>query len=288
MHYNNLIGKPVFTIPYLGYLSAYVKDPPGRYIALAAAAVLLLLVFLPDLFDGEKKKERNPAPVAGRSPLPQGIIKMWVTLKSAQIYSIKTYFTGGNEMKSKKKVFMTVLCAAALVVASVLGTMAFLTSKDKVNNTFTVGNVAITLDEAKVTDAGNPVEGADRVKANIYKLIPGHEYTKDPTVHVTANSEDSWVFIKVEDGLAAIEDDTTVADQITGNGWTALDGVAGVYYKEYSSSTAATDLVVFETFKVKGDADVAQYANAKIDVTAYAIQKDGFTTPAAAWAEVSK
>ena len=91
-------------------------------------------------------------------------------------------------MKSKKKVFMTVLCAAALVVASVLGTMAFLTSKDKVNNTFTVGNVAITLDEAKVTDAGNPVEGADRVKANIYKLIPGHEYTKDPTVHVTANS----------------------------------------------------------------------------------------------------
>ena len=191
-------------------------------------------------------------------------------------------------MKSKKKVFMTVLCAAALVVASVLGTMAFLTSKDKVNNTFTVGNVAITLDEAKVTDAGNPVEVADRVKANIYKLIPGHEYTKDPTVHVTANSEDSWVFIKVEDGLAAIEDDTTVADQITGNGWTALDGVAGVYYKEYSSSTAATDLVVFETFKVKGDADVAQYANAKIDVTAYAIQKDGFTTPAAAWAEVSK
>lgn len=191
-------------------------------------------------------------------------------------------------MKSKKKVFMTVLCAAALVVASVLGTMAFLTSKDKVNNTFTVGNVAITLDEAKVTDAGNPVEGADRVKANIYKLIPGHEYTKDPTVHVTANSEDSWVFIKVEDGLATIEDDTTVADQITGNGWTALDGVAGVYYKEYSSSTAATDLVVFETFKVKGDADVAQYANAKIDVTAYAIQKDGFTTPAAAWAEVSK
>ena len=191
-------------------------------------------------------------------------------------------------MKSKKKVFMTVLCAAALVVASVLGTMAFLTSKDKVNNTFTVGNVAITLDEAKVTDAGNPVEGADRVKANIYKLIPGHEYTKDPTVHVTANSEDSWVFIKVEDGLAAIEDDTTVTDQITGNGWTALDGVAGVYYKEYTSSTAATDLEVFKTFKIKGDADVAQYANAKIDVTAYAIQKDGFTTPAAAWAEVSK
>ena len=187
-----------------------------------------------------------------------------------------------------KKFALIAVCAALLVCVTIGATVAYLTSTAKVENTFTVGKVAITLDEAKVTDAGNPVEGADRVKANIYKLIPGHEYTKDPTVHVTANSEDSWVFIKVEDGLAAIEDDTTVADQITGNGWTALDGVAGVYYKEYSSSTAATDLVVFETFKVKGDADVAQYANAKIDVTAYAIQKDGFTTPAAAWAEVSK
>ena len=46
-------------VPYLGYLSAYVKDPPGRYIAIAAAAVLLLLVFLPDLFDEDKKKKRK-------------------------------------------------------------------------------------------------------------------------------------------------------------------------------------------------------------------------------------
>ncbi len=182
---------------------------------------------------------------------------------------------------------MTVLCAAALVVASVLGTMAFLTSKDQVNNTFTVGNVAITLDEAHVNDAG-VVQDQTRVKANTYKLIPGHEYTKDPTVHVTAGSENSWIFIKVEDGLTAIEADTTVADQITANSWTALEGVAGVYYKEYTSSADVTNLVVFETFKVKGDANVSQYANAKINVTAYAIQKDGFTTPAAAWAEVSK
>lgn len=190
-------------------------------------------------------------------------------------------------MKSKKKVFMTVLCAAALVVASVLGTMAYLTSKDQVNNTFTVGNVAITLDEAPVNDAG-VVQAGDRVKANKYKLIPGHKYTKDPTVHVTANSEDSWVFVKVKDDITAIEADTTVADQIKANGWTALDGFTGVYYKEYATATTQTDLVVFENFKVKGDADVSQYANAKIDVTAYAIQKDGFDTAAKAWAEVSK
>lgn len=191
-------------------------------------------------------------------------------------------------MKSKKKVFLTVLCAAALVVASVLGTMAFLTSKDQVNNTFTVGKVAITLDEAKVTDMGAPVAGADRVKANTYKLIPGHNYTKDPTIHVAANSEDSWIFVKVENGLSAIEADTKIAAQITANGWTALDGVPGVYYKNYTSSAAATDLAVFGAFKIKDDADVSTYSNAKIDVYGYAIQKDGFDTAAKAWAEVSK
>ena len=192
-------------------------------------------------------------------------------------------------MKKKKKVFLTVLCAAALVVASVLGTMAFLTSKDQVNNTFTVGKVAITLDEAKVTDMGAEVAGADRVKANTYKLIPGHDYTKDPTIHVAADSEDSWIFIKVENGLKDIIAAPTIESQITTtNGWTALDGVTNVYYKSYTSADAITNLPVFGTFKIKNDADVSTYGNAKIDVYGYAIQKDGFATPAAAWAEVSK
>lgn len=190
-------------------------------------------------------------------------------------------------MKSKKKVFVTVLCAAALVVASVLGTMAFLTSTDEVTNTFTVGNVAITLDEAPVNDAG-VVQTGDRVKENSYKLIPGHEYTKDPTVHVAANSENSWIFVKVEDAITDVEDVDTIATQIANNGWTALAGATGVYYKEYTSSTDATDLVVFENFKVKDNADVSTYTGKTIKVTAYAIQKDGFDTAAKAWAEVSK
>ena len=58
VHYKNLIGKPVFTIPYLGYFAGYVKDPPGRYLALAAAAIIILLVFLPDLFD-DKDKDKD-------------------------------------------------------------------------------------------------------------------------------------------------------------------------------------------------------------------------------------
>lgn len=185
-------------------------------------------------------------------------------------------------MKSKKKVFVTVLCAAALVVASVLGTMAYLTSQDAVKNTFTVGKVAITLDEAKVTDAGDPVVGADRVKTNTYKLIPGHEYTKNPTVHVTAGSEDSWLFVKVVDEIAGIEADTTVAAQMAANGWTAVEGETNVYaYK--ATVTSGQDIKVFENFTIKGDAAVADYAGKTITIEAYAIQADGFTTAADAW-----
>lgn len=195
-------------------------------------------------------------------------------------------------MKSKKKVFLTVLCAAALVVASVLGTMAYLTSKDTVTNTFTVGDVNIKLDEAKVDTAGAPVSPAERVKTNSYKLIPGHTYTKDPTVHVTAGSENSWIFVKVENGLTSIIDTPTIESQITANGWVALNGVAGVYYKEYTSNADSVDLEVFSNFKIKDSADVndaqADYANKTIVVTGYAIQKDGFDTAAKAWAEVSK
>ena len=60
VHYKNIIGKPVFTIPYLGYVSNYIQNPPGMYIAIAAGAILILLVFLPDLFEDEKKKKETP------------------------------------------------------------------------------------------------------------------------------------------------------------------------------------------------------------------------------------
>lgn len=59
VHFNNLIGTPVFTIPKLGYFANYVQNPPGKYIVIAAAAVLLLLAFIPDLFDEDKKKKKR-------------------------------------------------------------------------------------------------------------------------------------------------------------------------------------------------------------------------------------
>ena len=197
-------------------------------------------------------------------------------------------------MKTKRKALLLTFCAVLLVVASVLGTIAYLTSQDEVKNTFTVGQVAINLDEAKVNPNGTPVEGADRVKANSYKLLPGHEYTKDPTVHVNAVSENSWIFVKVENGIAAYEANATkdykqIADQITENGWTALDGVANVYYKSYAQNATGADLVVFKNFKVSDTANTVDgWANiteksTKVIVNAYAIQADGFDTAKEAW-----
>ncbi|MBQ2690781.1 MAG: hypothetical protein IJF53_01345 [Clostridia bacterium] len=93
-------------------------------------------------------------------------------------------------MKNTKKALLMTLCAVMLVAASVMGTMAYLTSTTGVvTNTFTVGKVGITLDEAKVTEYGVK-DGDTRVMANTYKLVPGHTYVKDPTVHVAALDQD--------------------------------------------------------------------------------------------------
>lgn len=59
VHYKNIVGKPVFTIPYLGYISDFIQNPPGTYIAIAFAAVLLALVFIPDLLDDDKNEKKR-------------------------------------------------------------------------------------------------------------------------------------------------------------------------------------------------------------------------------------
>ena len=59
VHYRNVIGKPVFTVPYLGYVADFIQKPPGTYAAIAIGAVLLALMFLPDLFREETPKNRG-------------------------------------------------------------------------------------------------------------------------------------------------------------------------------------------------------------------------------------
>lgn len=118
-------------------------------------------------------------------------------------------------MKTKSKALLLTLCAVLLIAASVLGTMAYLTSTDTVTNTFTVGKVEIKLDETDVTNPTGP-----RVTANSYKLMPGTTYPKDPTVTVKAGSEESYVRMKVTFNNAtkiiALCTDPEFADEVTG------------------------------------------------------------------------
>lgn len=186
---------------------------------------------------------------------------------------------------------LTLALAFVLVAALAIGgTVAYLTATTgDVVNTFTVGNVALTLDEKDVTNPSGP-----RVKANEYKLIPGSEYEKDPTVHVTAGSEACYVFVKVENGLGAAEKASgdngyvTIAEQIAANGWTAVSGNAGYFYKTVDAATAeaGTSLVVFESFGISGTVSQEAYkdlAEANITIKACAVQSEGLSTAEAAF-----
>ena len=213
-------------------------------------------------------------------------------------------------MKTKSKALLLTLCAVLLVAASVLGTMAYLTSKDEVVNTFTVGKVAIKLDEAKVSTDGTPVEGADRVKGNEYHLLPGHTYTKDPTVTVLKDSEASYIKMTVTFSKASALDAIfapTGADLTSiFNGYDAAnwiykgntkDAATGTrtyefWYKEAvgaPNGDVALD-ALFDSITVPGNITQEQLKTIEgmtITVTAYAIQADGFANADAAWAKLA-
>ena len=190
-------------------------------------------------------------------------------------------------MKKTVKILAFVLCAVMLVVGSVFGTYAYLTSQtDTITNTFTVGNVKITMDESKVNEYG-VVQGTDRVTANTYKLVPNTTYVKDPTIHVAEGSEVCYLFVKVVNGLAAIEAGTTIEQQMLANGWAKLSDYVYYYGATVDARTEAKDVEVFDEFTIRGDADVNSYKNASITITGYAVQKQGFDDAAAAWTGAS-
>lgn len=210
-------------------------------------------------------------------------------------------------MKTKRKALLLSLCAVLLVVASVMGTMAYLTSSDTVTNTFTVGSVAIKLDEAKANTDGTLVPNADRVKANSYKLLPGHTYNKDPMVTVLKGSESCYVKMTVTFSKAAALDAifkpngadlTSIFNGYDSTKWDAKgnteDAAANTRTYEfwYKETVAAPDGDValdalFDSITVPGSITKEQLATIEgmtITVNAYAIQADGFANAEAAWA----
>lgn len=212
--------------------------------------------------------------------------------------------------KTKTKALLMSLCAVLLVAASVLGTMAYLTDSKDVKNTFTVGNVAIKLDEAKVDEMGNLVKNqdgtlADRVTQNAYKLLPGHTYVKDPTVTVLTPSVESYVkmtvtFTKAK-ALDAIfaptgADLTSIFGGYDAATWiykgNTKEGDTRTYefwYKTTVDATAAAQTLepLFTSIIVPGTINNDQLKSIDgmtINVNAYAIQADGFKDAAEAWA----
>ena len=192
-------------------------------------------------------------------------------------------------MKKTSKALLLGLCAVLLVAASILGTMAYLTDNAKVENSFTLGKVEITLTEAKVDEKGNADNSVLRVVANSYKLVPGLTYDKDPTIYVKENSEDSYLFVKVEDGIKALENEgNTVEDQmVASNKWKKIVGTSNVYvYTDGGSDPCSVTagvgkngIKVFEHFTVRNTAtkqDLIDNKDNKIIITAYAVQANGW------------
>lgn len=210
-------------------------------------------------------------------------------------------------MKTRSKALLLTLCAVLLVAATIFGTMAYLTSTDTVTNTFTVGKVNIKLDEAKTNPDGTLVEGAERVKANSYKLLPGHTYNKDPMVTVLSGSESSYVKMTVTfskanelDAIFAPDgaDMLKIFNGYDATKWTykgnTKDATANTrtyefWYKEAVAAPTANVALdaLFDSITVPGEITNEQLATIEgmtITVNAYAIQADGFADAEAAWA----
>lgn len=191
-------------------------------------------------------------------------------------------------MKARSKALLLALCAVLLVAVSVLGTMAYLTSKTQViTNTFTVGDINIALTETKP-------------ESKQAKIIPGVDIEKDPKVTVKKDSEACWLFVEVKEEGIANKVTYFIAD-----GWAKGDGTkipANVYYRSVDAVTTDTDfyvlkgneahkngvVIVSDTLTKADVNNINAGANQpKLTFTAYAVQKEGINTAAAAWEKVN-
>lgn len=193
---------------------------------------------------------------------------------------------GENRRSVSSKAFVVMLALVLALGCAVGGTIAWLTkTTDPVTNTFTYGNIDITLTETVPENRQA-------------KIIPGKDIPKDPKVTVKANSETCYLFVKV------VEDGTFVANKVTytirADGWTKGDGTdipADVYYREVPAATTDTAFymltgntanpngVVTVSPELNKD-EIATATNPTLTFTAYAIQKEGFADAKAAWAKI--
>lgn len=198
-----------------------------------------------------------------------------------------------------RRMLFTLALVLVVAVASVGGTIAWLTDKtDPVTNTFTVGDINITLTETFNTDTNN--DGTN--DAWQAKLIPGTTYDKDPVVTVKANSEKCYLFVKFEE-INNPSNYLEYSSNLKESEWTQLDQDTNknVWYKVVESSTndqswnllAGNQVTVKDTIVKSGTTGITAPVmptneNApQLKYTAYAIQFENMTDAADAWSKVS-
>lgn len=203
-----------------------------------------------------------------------------------------------------RRIALTLCLLLVVCAASIGGTLAWLTdTTDPVTNTFTTAGIDITLTETLNTDTNNDGTN-DKWQA---QMIPGYSYKKDPTVTVTKNSVDCYLFVKFEETNNPSTYLTYTSTLTADNGWKqgqgtgeGKDGVpTNVWYREVT--TSASD----QSWKLLGGTDGYEItvkdtltasdmptagSEPKLTYTAYASQlyKSGGSkfTPAEAWANV--
>lgn len=219
-----------------------------------------------------------------------------------------------NRCGVSKKMFIAMLALVLALGCAVGGTIAWLTANtDPVVNTFTYGDIKIKLYEHEYDAATNTLNTAVEVKeVNNYKIVPGKNLPKDPTVKVLADSEACWLFVKVEEKNWPTFTDADGAKKVSyaivsgTDGWTKLTGVTGVdnvYYREVDAATAKAGVAYYvlagDTTYPNGVVtvskdltkteinDIAAENQPKLTFTAYAVQRDGIDNVTDAWAKVS-
>lgn len=176
----------------------------------------------------------------------------------------------------KKKIAL-VLAVVLLMVATVGGTLAWLTdSTDEVKNTFTTADIDVTLTETFNTDSNNDGTN-DKWQA---QMIPGYTYAKDPKVEVSADSVDCYLFVKFEETGNPSTYLTYTSTLTAANGWTQGNGTdipANVWYRKVmaSDTTRSWELLSGNSISVKDSVNkdnMSVAASATLTYTAYASQ----------------
>ena len=176
---------------------------------------------------------------------------------------------------------LAVIMAAVLILGGAIGgTMAWLIDgTEAVANTFTYGDINIELVEST---------------GNNYKIVPGVDLKKDPEVTVKANSEECWLFVKVEEEnwptFTVKDTDTKKVNYSIADGWTHLDGKPGVYYRQVTSSNGDVSFGVLKDNQItvsdslkKSEVDDVIAKTPKLTFTAYAVQMATIDDPDEAW-----